>query len=237
MTVPSAILFDAGGVLVYPDPAGLLPLLREAGADPSPDDLRRAHYYAMRTAETERASVDDWWVAYLSSYAIACGVAYEEAVPLSVRMADSTPSFRWTHVGPDVRETLAGLAARGIPMGVVSNAEGTVEEALRTLGICYVRGDIKYEGVEVAAVIDSTVVGVWKPDPAIFGFALEALGQPASEEIWYVGDTVRFDVAGALAAGLRPVHMDPFSDCVAPDGHLHIRGLAELLDLTEKRVG
>jgi putative hydrolase of the HAD superfamily len=43
-----------------------------------------------------------------------------------------------------------------------------------------------------------------------------------------VGDSLRYDVAGALAAGLRPVHMDPYGFCPGPDGHRHVRSLAEL---------
>jgi putative hydrolase of the HAD superfamily len=235
MTVPSAILFDAGGVLVYPDSAGTLPLLREAGVDPSHEDLRRAHYYAMRATETDDSSIGHWWASYLHWYAVSCGVDAQRAVPLANRMAQEIPSFSWTLVAPGVHETLAGLAALGIPMGVVSNAEGTVEEQLGRLGVCHARGNGHREGVEMAAIIDSTVVGVWKPDPAIFGFALEALGLPAGEDIWYVGDTIRYDVTGALAAGLTPVHMDPYADCLAPDGHRHIRDLPELLDLAGTR--
>jgi putative hydrolase of the HAD superfamily len=50
-------------------------------------------------------------------------------------------------------------------------------------------------------VVDSGVVGVEKPDPAIFAYALDALDlEPA--QVWYLGDTVRYDAAGAEAAGL-----------------------------------
>ena len=77
-------------------------------------------------------------------------------------------------------------------------------------------------------MVDSAVVGVAKPDPAIFGIALAALGVPASERVLYVGDSLRYDVTGARAAGLQPVHLDPNGFCPAPDGHRHIRTLAEL---------
>ena len=79
-------------------------------------------------------------------------------------------------------------------------------------------------------VVDSTVVGVAKPDPAIFGIALDALGVPASASgtVLHVGDSLRYDVAGALAAGLQPVHLDPHGLCPTPAGHRHVRDLAEL---------
>jgi len=80
----------------------------------------------------------------------------------------------------------------------------------------------------VGVVVDSAVVGVSKPDPAIFRIALDALGVPPSRTVLHVGDSLRYDVTGALAAGLQPVHLDPNGFCPAPDGHRHIRALAEL---------
>ena len=77
-------------------------------------------------------------------------------------------------------------------------------------------------------VADSTRAGVAKPDPAIFGLALEALGVPASGTVLHLGDSLRSDVDGALAAGLQPVHFDPYGFCPAPDGHAHARSLGEL---------
>ncbi len=77
-------------------------------------------------------------------------------------------------------------------------------------------------------VADSTTAGVAKPDPAIFRLALESLGVPASGTVLHVGDSLRSDVDGALAAGLQPVHFDPYGCCPAPDGHGHARSLGEL---------
>ena len=50
----------------------------------------------------------------------------------------------------------------------------------------------------------------------------------AVRSVLHVGDSLRYDVAGALAAGLQPVHLDPHGFCPAPDGHPHVRSLAEL---------
>jgi putative hydrolase of the HAD superfamily len=89
---------------------------------------------------------------------------------------------------------------------VVSNAGGQIEEVLAGLGVCQVGPGA---GVEVAVVVDSTVVGVEKPDPRIFDFALDVIDVPR-ERVLYVGDTVRNDVLGARAAGLHPLHLDPY---------------------------
>ncbi|HYH48605.1 MAG TPA: HAD-IA family hydrolase, partial [Acidimicrobiia bacterium] len=75
-------------------------------------------------------------------------------------------------------------------------------------------------------VIDSDVVGVAKPDPAIFHLALEACGV-APERVLHVGDTVGADVKGALAAGVRPVHLDPYGFC-DDDTHPHVKAVGDV---------
>jgi putative hydrolase of the HAD superfamily len=82
----------------------------------------------------------------------------------------------------------------------------------------------------VGVVLDSAVVGVSKPDPRIFALALDALGVPqsASGTVVHVGDSLRYDVTGAIAAGVRPLHLDPYGFCPAPDGHEHIRRLDQI---------
>jgi putative hydrolase of the HAD superfamily len=134
---------------------------------------------------------------------------------------------------------LTSLVAAGKRTGVVSNANGKMEMMLRDLAVCAVASarlaapgagrQFEEDGTmaRVECVIDSTVVGVEKPDPRIFHIALEHLGlDPA--RCAFVGDTVVFDVNGARAAGLRPFHLDPYDLC-PDDDHEHVHELAELL--------
>jgi putative hydrolase of the HAD superfamily len=107
---------------------------------------------------------------------------------------------------------------------VVSNSDGTVERLLRSAGVAQVGPG---EGVEVLAIIDSSVVGIAKPDPAIFHHTLDLLGVDASEAM-HVGDSVRYDVDGARAAGVRALHFDPFGVCDSAD-HEHLRQLSDLV--------
>jgi len=259
---PSAILLDAGGVLVFPAPSHVLPPLREAGLDPDLATLERAHYLAM--ADQDAAEVPPvgatWWRNYLVPYVAACGVARDRCEALADQMARQVAGRSWAHAGLGARDGLRAVAALGIPIGVVSNSDGSVEADLRSIGLCYAPAPAKLPAapgpaapgpagpgpagpgpaapvpaapgpdgaVPVGVIIDSAVVGVAKPDPAIFAIALAALGVPPGGTVLHVGDSLRYDVAGALAAGLQPVHMDPFSLCPAPDDHLHIRRLADL---------
>ena len=87
-------------------------------------------------------------------------------------------------------------------------------------------------------VIDSEVVGAAKPDVRIFEAALACAGEELAalgrsrvavkpSEVVHVGDTLSADVAGARAAGITPIHLDPLRACRARD-HRHIRSLPGL---------
>jgi putative hydrolase of the HAD superfamily len=227
----SAILLDAGGVLVFPQPGLVSPPLQALGLSPDVAAFEQAHYQAMAIQDVAAAPpvAGTWWHEYLVGYVAACGVAPDQCSEVAAQVVEATQGGAWTHVGTGVMSGLRALAALGLPMGVVSNSDGSVQAELLRLGVCYAPRDAPQEqGVPVGVVVDSAVVGVAKPDPAIFGIALDALGVPAGQDVLYVGDSFRYDVTGARAAGLRPVHLDPHGFCPAPDGHRHIRTLAEL---------
>ena len=231
----SAILLDAGGVMVFPRPGHVGPLLRAAGLDPDLATLERAHYQAMaaQDAEAEPPAPGTWWRDYMLTYVAACGAPPAQAEQLATQIAERPRSNTWAYAGLGVKDGLRALAALGLPMGVVSNSDGTVEGDLLREGICYASpaSQEKAEGVPMGVIVDSAVVGVAKPDPRIFGFALDALGVPADGAVLHVGDSLRYDVAGALAAGLQPVHMDPYGFCSQPAGHPHVRSLSALAGL------
>src|SRR5207245_9422584 len=113
------------------------------------------------------------------------------------------------------------LGDMGLRLAAVSNSDGRVEQELAEDGLA--------DAFEV--IIDSSVVGVWKPDPRIFGFCLEAMDVEAHECL-YVGDTLTFDVSGAVAAGLAPCHFDRLGLYGEPSPDLlRITGLAHLLEV------
>jgi putative hydrolase of the HAD superfamily len=202
-----AVLFDAGGVLILPDPARVIEALGHLGVSKDHVDHIRGHYRGMRAVFDHSLEVDHW-SAFNLAYAQEVGLASEhlpEADEIINAMAVSDP-WLWSHVNDGAVELLAALRDGGVPIGVVSNATGSVAEVLAGLGVCQVGPGA---GVEVAVVVDSAVVGVEKPDPRIFSFALDVIGIPADRTL-YVGDTVRNDVLGARAAGLHPLQLDPF---------------------------
>ena len=240
--VTSAILLDAGGVFLFPQPDVMLPPLRAAGLSPDLATLERAHYRAMSLLDipgTPDPDNDTWWHSYLMDYVAACGIAASECAAVAKRMSQEIVSFGWTHVAASARDGLRAIAGLGIPIGIVSNSDGSVQDALRSLGVCYAADPAQpvTDGVEVGVVIDSHVVGVAKPDPEIFRIALEALGVPAGQDVVHIGDSLRYDVTGALAAGLRPIHLDPYGYCPIPEGHEHITSLSGILEIIGKHSG
>lgn len=203
-----AVLFDAGGVLVLPDPTVIGPLLVTYGGSTDLVTHQRAHYAAM-AAKSHQGSTESDWNAYNVTYVREVGVD-PDAVEHAAEVLEHTRSAHlWRWPIPDSLTALAALAAAGVPMGVVSNASGQIAEVLHRTAICQ-EGD--GPGVSMRVVIDSHVVGVAKPDPRIFEFALPHFDEFDRSRIAYVGDSVVMDVGGASAAGLHPILVDPFDD-------------------------
>jgi putative hydrolase of the HAD superfamily len=225
--VVEGVTLDVGGVLTLPP---ILTVLAAHGLELSANDLLVAHHRGV--------AVEDALLASAPGSADAIGAARHEAfaavahelgaegpvgeaiIASLVEIAASGAA--WEVVGPGAREVIGHLTSRGIRVAVVSNSNGTVADQLSALGICQV-GDGPAARVE--AVVDSAVVGVRKPDPAIFDHALLALGTTPARTA-HVGDTVAFDVLAAERAGLVPVHYDAGHTCRGT--HLHVARLEDL---------
>lgn len=219
-----AVLLDVGGVFVLPHPHKTGPAL---GVDLDGRGAARAHHAGVAAMD---ALGKGELGAYLTAYALVAGVpASRLRVALAALrhvFADDPDADVWSWIVRDAVAALRRLAETGVPLAIVSNSDGTVEGLLRRNAICQVgRG----AGTSVTVVVDSAVVGAEKPDPAIFGHALGALDVPAATAV-HVGDTVHADVAGARAAGVWPVHLDPFGFCPLDD-HDHAASLEQLVDL------
>jgi putative hydrolase of the HAD superfamily len=219
-----AVFLDVGGVFHLPSHAMMTAALRRAGVTGPLDGdlLDRAHYAGIAALVEWPDSDRGIWSAYQEAYAREVG-APEECVPDAV--AELDVAFRadgvWSRLVPGSVDALRALHRTGVALAIVSNSDGTLEGRLAREGICQAGPG---PGVPVTIVVDSGAVGVAKPDPAIFRIALEATGV-APERAIHVGDAVGADVDGALAAGVRPVHLDPYGFC-ADDSHPHVPDLA-----------
>jgi putative hydrolase of the HAD superfamily len=221
-----AILLDAGGVLILPDELAVASALAAVGVQIDRSLLARAHYAGIHAVD-EDATTEVDWKAYNRAYVRELGITGSLAEAAREALDRAFIGMDWIVVVESSLRALSALASRGLGLAIVSNSDGTVERVLRETRLAQVGLG---EGAEVVAVVDSHHVGVEKPDPRIFEIALEKIGVAADRAI-HVGDSVRFDVAGSRAAGVRPVHLDPYGFC-SLDDHEHITSLAEVMQLT-----
>ena len=173
------LIFDAGGVLVFPDFNMLAKIANQAGIQTSPDDIAQEHASLFR-------SFDD----YISKNQQIPKIQYfldifkqvtdsEDNAKTASKLTQKVDKQKhiWTITQPWVKESLIKLKEQGYKMSVISNSDGRVEQILTNLG--------HREYFEI--VIDSAVVGVEKPDKRIFEIALQQLNWNPSETI-YIGD-------------------------------------------------
>lgn len=202
-----AAVFDIGGVFTYPDYRPVEAKLTEIGitTPTQPTAYRQAHHAGVRGLADSRRPTDegaaDFWTFYDQAYGASLGVPDDQIESLRIAMRNT-----WSWVHDENVKAFHRLAATGLPVAIVSNNDGTAPDQMRDYGVCQVGpGPLP----SVAAIVDSTLEGVAKPDPAIFTPALDALGLDPGR-VLYVGDTVHADVAGATAAGMQVVQLDPF---------------------------
>lgn len=219
-----AILFDAGGIFVLPDPTVLGPLLAYFGGDPSVEAHRRAHYAGM-AAKSAAGTGEAFWDEYNHTYVTTIGVHAHEVHEAAAALGATRTAHLWRWPIPESVAALRVLHESGMPIGVVSNASGQIAEVLARSGVCQVG---EGPAVPVRVVVDSHVVGIAKPDPRIFEPALVHFAGVDRTRIAYVGDSVTMDVGGARAAGLVPILLDPHDDHVGSD----FRTIRSLHDLT-----
>jgi FMN phosphatase YigB (HAD superfamily) len=218
-----AVFLDAGGVIVLPDRHLLAGALARVGIDIDPSAVPQAHYRAVRALDRAARVLDrapgrsDYPGALLPQLGIVPGRT-AEALAVWERLADRSRSgvVLWSEPTASAIDTIASLQRAGLTVVIVTNSDGHGAENLAASG---------FAGVPV---IDSHVVGSAKPDPRIFEVARAGAGaRIRPSEVVHVGDMLSTDVAGAHAAGITPIHFDPFRACRATD-HRHVRSLSGL---------
>ncbi len=191
-TTTRAVLLDALGTLVELDPPW--PHLAEAlGTEPDERLVgavrAEMHYYREHSHEGRDAGS-------LAELRQRCANVLSRElgreVPVETMMA--TIRFR---AYDDAAPALAQLRELGLKLVCVSNWDVSLPGVLARCGL---------EGA-LDGIVTSAQVGSRKPDPAIFGPALELARCSATEAV-YVGDTPAEDVEGARAAGIRALLID-----------------------------
>lgn len=94
----------------------------------------------------------------------------------------------------DKEKSLLSELKNHYPMVLVSNFYGNVQAVLADFELLHLFDDI----------IESAVVGVRKPDPAIFAIGVDKLSLPASQ-IVVIGDSYKKDIVPATAVGCHTI--------------------------------
>ena len=119
----------------------------------------------------------------------------------------------------DTAPLLNGVAAAGIPVAIVSNADYTLPAMLAQAGV----------EIDAGQVFSSARTGSSKPDPVIFERALTHLGVPAARAL-HVGDTPGADAAGAEGLGID-VRIIDRDGAYASERADTVASLTEILEL------
>jgi HAD superfamily hydrolase (TIGR01509 family) len=221
-----ACVFDAGGTLVHPDWERLAQLAEEtAGRRFGADEMRRAFGEMLKCINEPAPGgrVINQNGRHWTFRAMYGGLGLDEAACAEiVGRIDAAHAERhiWCGCDPEAPRVVDEIKRRGLLVAVISNTEdGRVRDALEAAGLAE-RFDV---------IVDSHLVGLSKPDPAIFRHALELLGVEPHEAV-FVGDSYAHDALAARAAGLRAVLLDPLDlhpESVCP----RIHSLGDLLPI------
>jgi putative hydrolase of the HAD superfamily len=216
----AAILLDYGGTLDGDAQHWFdhfVRLYAEAGADVPYDALKDAFYAAdaalERDPEIAGFGLERMMRTHVDHQLRRLG---RDDPGLARRLADAfiaDTRAAWTRNRPLLRR----LAER-FRLGVVSNSYGNMPALLAEAALA-----------PFAVVLDSSIEGIAKPDPALYARAAERVALPPAR-ILHVGDSWERDVVAAHRAGMRTAWL-AHPDATTPAEPAGVWRLTSLLDL------
>jgi len=204
------LCLDAGNTIIFLDHERLARACGRHGFATSAAALVRAEGEAKAAHERGELLDPEWshaavpaargWGATVGTMLAFAGLARGRIAPvLDALWPEHCSRNFWSLVPDGLAGALGRVRERGVRVAVVSNSEGMLERLFDELGI---RG-------AVDLVVDSGIVGIEKPDPRIFGLALDRFGVAPGRAL-HLGDNYATDVLGARAAGVRVAIVDPY---------------------------
>ena len=215
VSVTRAVFLDALGTLIEMEPPWRY--LRSVVPDEVDDELlvaavktEMAYYkaHAHEGRDTESLAELRARCARVLSDELGVEVGVDELVE-AVQM--------WSY--PDSEPALRSLRDHDLGIVVVSNWDCSLSDVLERCGL-----DDLLDGA-----VSSAEAGARKPDPAIFGPALELAGCETAEAL-HVGDTAEEDVEGARAAGIPVLLLDREGEGADRHAAPTIASLTEILE-------
>ena len=233
MTAPivKAVLLDAAGTLIRPrEPVEVTyaTVAARFGIALDPEELSAAFAevfgdmpdlaFDWTTLGDLQRRERDWWRTLVSRVIAGSSRSRGDFEAFFQTLYEHYARGRAWECYPEVPEALRALRTGGKRLAVVSNFDSRLPGILRELAV-----DDRFD-----AIVYSSRAGSAKPDQAIFATALDLL-DVLPEQAIHVGDSVRADLEGALAAGVTGLLIQRDHSAVARTEPV-IRSLAELHD-------
>jgi len=229
----TTLFLDAGNTIVSMDYRWIAEELRKRGVNTTVKALCRAEaasrpVISKQLSQLRSTEVAPFFVFYLQTMLERLPKTSMKSVrDMDALLADLAPALKnsktrrlWSMIMPGVPAALERLHSLGLQLVVVSNADGTVAALFEELGLRHL----------FEHIVDSGVVGFEKPDSRIFQHALNVSGGTPDRTL-HVGDVYDVDVAGARAAGIHALLLDPFDDW---SGRVDCERLPDLTALADR---
>lgn len=196
------IIFDYGGTI---DSRGdhwshiIEAAYRESGINIASERFREAYIFGERTLAAKR--IVECSDTFLDTMRKKISVQLQFLIDNSTLPEDSVEKYssqianicdREARKAVDEARPILEKISRNFPMVLVSNFYGNIESVLREYSLRHL-----FKGI-----IESAVVGVRKPDPAIFRMGVISLGLPP-ENVLVVGDSLSKDIYPARSLGCQ----------------------------------
>lgn len=194
----TALFFDVGNTLLFPNRQQMLQALHARQVFPSEEIMREVERQTKREFDAlmeSHAAVDHgFWHIYYTRLLKELGIP-EDGIRSDL-VTRTRVSANWCDIRPGTREALMRLGGR-FRLAVISNADGKIADILDQCGIadCF------------ETITDSGIVGKEKPHPEIFHAAMKSLKVTAAESL-YIGDVFSVDYVGATEVGMQSVLFD-----------------------------
>jgi putative hydrolase of the HAD superfamily len=179
----AAVVFDMGGVLTVDPFEACRKYASELGL-PSDTFVEQLRGPAFAEVETGARTVRDFL-----KFA-CCDVVERFDLPVDIRrLAECLAAGQ--QVRPEMVALVADLTGSGVPLGLLTNNAKEARSWWNS-GVLPI--------ASFTAVVDSSEVGLRKPDPRIFALTAERMSRRTGELLYF--DDMAENVEGAVAAGL-----------------------------------
>jgi len=198
--VTKAVFFDVDFTLIYPGPTFQAEGYRRACAahgidvDPARFDAATAASSVILDEVEEQIYTHDLFVHYTASIIEHMGGRGEQVIEVAREIYEQWSVNHHFELYDDVAPVLTQLSKSGLIVGAISNSHRSLDAFCEHFSL---RGLITVS-------VSSAEHGYMKPHRSIFDAALAKAGVRPEEAVM-VGDSIKHDIDGALAIGMRAV--------------------------------